>query len=148
VARPETSDLVLVYGTLRKGQPLHGRLKSGPLEYLGKATIRARLYDLGEYPGAVPSKSKKETVEGELYRMLDSAEQIRRLDTVEGCDTEHPERSLFVRSIVEAETEDGEDVDTWVYFLAKEPENGRRIESGRYQGTGTPVRDAGGMREP
>ncbi len=53
-----SNDYLFVYGTLRAGYDvdLKKNVKQD-LSYIGKGKIAARLYDLGEYPGAVKAKN-------------------------------------------------------------------------------------------
>ena len=74
------TDLVFVYGTLRRGFALH-RLIAERAAPLGEGTVRARLFDLGAYPGAVPDAHG--AVVGEVYRLAD-ADLWRVLDSTEG----------------------------------------------------------------
>ncbi|HVQ75205.1 MAG TPA: gamma-glutamylcyclotransferase family protein [Candidatus Binatia bacterium] len=69
-----------MYGTLMRGFPLHPVLAGGA-EFVDRATVPARLIDLGRYPGAVPDE--RATVRGELYRITDPS-LWARLDSAEG----------------------------------------------------------------
>jgi gamma-glutamylcyclotransferase (GGCT)/AIG2-like uncharacterized protein YtfP len=62
------SDYLFVYGTLRKemNHPMY-RALSRSAEWVGEANLQGRLYDLGKYPGAVPSKRVSDIVIGEIY---------------------------------------------------------------------------------
>jgi gamma-glutamylcyclotransferase (GGCT)/AIG2-like uncharacterized protein YtfP len=76
---------VFVYGSLRKrlNHPLHGLLeKQGICVTTGY--FQGKLYDLGRYPGAVPSHGKNDRVPGELYRLTDPHRILQVLDTYEG----------------------------------------------------------------
>jgi gamma-glutamylcyclotransferase (GGCT)/AIG2-like uncharacterized protein YtfP len=75
--------LLFVYGTLRPfadvsmAKWLHRNAR-----YLGPATTRGRLYDLGEYPGMRVSRRGHERVVGDVYRIT-SARIFRVLDRYE-----------------------------------------------------------------
>jgi gamma-glutamylcyclotransferase (GGCT)/AIG2-like uncharacterized protein YtfP len=61
---------LFVYGTLRRKakQPVRqGLLEEWRL--LGTGTFRGRLYDLGRFPGAIPSNEISDRVFGEIYRI-------------------------------------------------------------------------------
>jgi gamma-glutamylcyclotransferase (GGCT)/AIG2-like uncharacterized protein YtfP len=66
---------VFVYGTLRKGFTLHMYL-SDKAKFVGAGTMKGVLYDLGEYPGVVPSK-KGDAVQTSSKSLT----QILRTDT-------------------------------------------------------------------
>jgi len=123
---------VFVYGTLRRGQTLHRHIEEAGLELIGEGRIRGRLYDLGEYPGAVPADSAADEIHGEVYLATDPAEQLRKLDEVEEYDRTSPEQSLFVRRETDVRLPDGKTVVAWVYFLPREPANAERIHEGDY----------------
>jgi gamma-glutamylaminecyclotransferase len=92
--------ILFVYGTLKRGRSRH-RFLAGQT-FIGSARTKAlyRLYDLGEYPGLVPSADGL-SIEGELWDV--DAAQMEVLDREEGCDA-----GLFRRSAIElAEPHDG-----------------------------------------
>lgn len=122
---------LFVYGTLRKGFSRHHHLKDCT-RYLGDGTIRGILYDLGEYPGAVPRAISK-TVKGEIYELYDPAAQLKQLDAIEDYDPDAPEQSLFVRKLITVHVADGKKIEAWAYFLSQKPSRARVISSGDYQ---------------
>lgn len=121
---------LFVYGTLRKGFPLHKYL-SQKARFLGSGTIRGVLYDLGKYPGAIPSDMGE--VKGELYELAPGSHHLNELDRIEGFDAEDPENSLFIRSLTDVKLAGEEVTKAWVYFLPSKPANAVRIEGGDYQ---------------
>ena len=123
---------VFVYGTLRRGFPLHRHLKKMNAHYLGKGTVRAKLYDLGEYPGAVTSILPTDRIKGELYELAEPLRQLKELDTLEEFDPLHPAKSLFVRRSVVVRLEDGDQSRAWIYLLNKKPVHARPIRRGDY----------------
>jgi gamma-glutamylcyclotransferase (GGCT)/AIG2-like uncharacterized protein YtfP len=124
------TDLVFFYGTLMgafrrsNGEPL-----SLALTPLGHGWIDAALFDLGAYPGAIPSSVSR--VRGELHRMHDPATTLRALDEFEGY---HPEEdgSLFVRRSVSVTLDDHRVDQAWVYFFNAPLGAAPRIEPGDY----------------
>ena len=60
--------LLFVYGTLMEGFNRSWQKTLGA-KPIGKGTMVARLYDLGEYPGAVLAPGASDRVEGELYEL-------------------------------------------------------------------------------
>ncbi|MES2413701.1 MAG: gamma-glutamylcyclotransferase family protein [Pseudomonadota bacterium] len=76
---PPADRYVFVYGTLRRGEERDiNRLHPAP-EYVGKASMTGRLFDLGTYPGLV--LGGEGAVQGEVYRI--SAALERLLDEIE-----------------------------------------------------------------
>src|SRR5262249_30668809 len=75
--------LLFAYGTLMRGYPLHRALRSGAT-FLGEATARGDLLDLGRYPGMIDGAGR---VRGEIYQ-LDDPELLPVLDREEGYNFE------------------------------------------------------------
>jgi gamma-glutamylcyclotransferase (GGCT)/AIG2-like uncharacterized protein YtfP len=124
---------LFVYGTLRSdaGGVMHARLMHG-VGRVGPASIRGRLYDAGRYPAAIASDDAEDRITGELYA-IDAAAAGRllaALDVYEGIDDAHPALSLFRRTIVAAEREDGMCVPAWVYLYNQPADSLPRITSG------------------
>ena len=80
---------LFVYGTLmsvatgRMGSGQRARL-SREATLLGAAITQGRLYDLGEYPGLVPTTDTAELVHGEVYELHDAELSFAWLDAYEG----------------------------------------------------------------
>jgi gamma-glutamylcyclotransferase (GGCT)/AIG2-like uncharacterized protein YtfP len=73
--------LVFVYGSLKRDQPNHHRLKG--CSWQGEAWLAGlALYDLGPFPMAVASDDPQQQLEGEVYGL--NAEQLADLDRFEG----------------------------------------------------------------
>src|SRR5258707_7403100 len=94
---------LFVYGTLRSevGHSAHKYISSC-FSFAGVAVVKGKLYDLGEYPGAVPS-NEDVFVTGELYEISDEAvfsRAIAQLDEYEGLDEENSKTALFRREVV------------------------------------------------
>ncbi|MEM7409129.1 MAG: gamma-glutamylcyclotransferase family protein [Myxococcota bacterium] len=61
---------IFVYGTLRRGAPMHGLLE-GRVRFLGAGSVAGRLLDLGAFPGLVPPEAEGDRVEGELFAIVE-----------------------------------------------------------------------------
>jgi len=145
VAYPRSVSRVhlFAYGSLRRGETLHAHLAG--LVCLGRGWFGGRLYDLGEYPGAVPSRAG-ERVLGEVYELAPDDARLAELDRLEGCDPGRPERGLFVRRGLTIELAAGGYVRAWVYLLARVPAHAVLIPGGDYarRGPRSPLDPAGG----
>lgn len=121
---------LFVYGTLRRGEMNEfARYLHAHSTHLGAARIRARLYALGWFPGAVASDDPADVVRGDLFA-LDPAHAdavLARLDEYEG--------SEFERRETEARLETGEAMRCWTYYHVGEAA-GKRIEGGDWMGRG------------
>jgi gamma-glutamylcyclotransferase (GGCT)/AIG2-like uncharacterized protein YtfP len=124
---------LFVYGTLRKGSrnSMHHMLAGGAT-LVGQARMRGRLFDLGEYPGFVPSDTVPGWVHGELYVLENSVEMLARLDAYEGCGPGHPRPHEFERLCRDALMQSGASAQAWVYVYAGPVSGKPEIVSGDY----------------
>jgi len=90
----QTSNYQLfVYGSLRSGfrHSAHAYI-SEHFVLQGPARVKGKVYDLGEYPGAVPT-SEPHYITGELYRLREGQDfywAIAQLDDYEGLNETPP----------------------------------------------------------
>jgi gamma-glutamylcyclotransferase (GGCT)/AIG2-like uncharacterized protein YtfP len=125
------TQLVFFYGTLMSGFKRPGRARlDNALKPVGRAWIRAALFDLGIYPAAIPAHDTK--VFGEVHQMLDAEAVLSTLDEIEGYSAEEPDSSLYTRAEIPVTFEDGEVANAWVYFYNAPLGQAERIESGDY----------------
>lgn len=126
---------LFAYGTLLTGtrNPGVNRLVARSLRALSRGCIRARLHDLGGYPGAVPSTHPQDRVYGYVFVLRDPETALAVLDWFEGYDRGRPATSHFVRRCAEVTLcPHGPPLGAWVYFYASEPGPAPPIRSGDY----------------
>lgn len=123
---------LFVYGTLRKRFPSHEILRRLRAQFLAEGSVQGRLYDLGEYPGAVPRASDADRIRGELYALRNGERAFKVLDRFEGYEPENPARSLFERREVTVILAGGEQARAWIYWLRRARGSKRRVLSGNY----------------
>jgi gamma-glutamylcyclotransferase (GGCT)/AIG2-like uncharacterized protein YtfP len=124
---------LFVYGTLMRGLREDLRTKVDA-KLIGGGTISAKLYDLGDYPGAkLAGKLSHSTVKGELYQIRDPDGTMRKLDSYEGCFPSEPGKSLFTRELVTVTLEDGKKTRAWTYLYNRPLDNAKLIPSGNYR---------------
>lgn len=126
------SECLFVYGTLRRGQPLHRYLTTPETKFVGEGSIVGRLFDLGEHPAATSDPKRFSIVRGEVHAILDPDKIFPILDDVEGYDARSPERSLFERRSVDVHMENGRILKAWVYFYRKTLGRAIEIPDGDY----------------
>lgn len=115
------ADHLFVYGTLRRGSNnKFARLLAERGQFVSTARVPGRLYDLGQYPGAVRPNAADQWVQGEIHR-AGSPQLLATLDEYEGED--------FERAPVIAQLDDGGAVDCWIYWYTGAVA-GRLIPSG------------------
>lgn len=138
----ETRQLLFVYGSLllATGEAPVDEILSGKSRSLGMGYIHARLYDLGEYPGAKPFKplapgkvKLPPKVWGRLLAFPDPDPVFAVLDPYEGFDRRAPLTSEFVRSTAAVILpEAGRTLMSQVYFFNPPVEGKKPIPSGDY----------------
>jgi len=123
----DVSSFLFVYGTLKRSGNLHHEMVKQNARFLGPARIQGELFHIkGEsWPGAFPTVSQS-YIKGELYKMARPAENLKKLDVIEGCN-----QGLFIRELVNAWLGHRK-VRAWVYFCNRAERKGSRIVSGNF----------------
>jgi len=124
MAGPELNDNHLfTYGTLRRAAPMHS-LIAADVRFLGPARYRARLVDLGDFPGVVAAVSPQDVVVGEVFLLPAEVvvDVLARLDRYEG--------EAFVRRQVPVAGEDDREFVAWVYHYRGDLSRSRVVASG------------------
>jgi gamma-glutamylcyclotransferase (GGCT)/AIG2-like uncharacterized protein YtfP len=115
---------LFVYGTLRRGAPMHGLLSEG-LRYVSAARARGRLYDMGAYPAFVVEADDGSLVLGELFEFTDDpAALLEVLDRYEG--------ESFERIVCSVAADDAREWRAFLYCFRGDASRGRLIDSGDY----------------
>jgi gamma-glutamylcyclotransferase (GGCT)/AIG2-like uncharacterized protein YtfP len=125
-------DLLFVYGTLCRGLSRNKFLRAAGARYEGRGSVRGRLYDLGDFPGALPAQGDSVQVGGEVYRLPNPESALKVLDGVEAFGPASPQTSLFRRELVEVRLENRVTVQVWIYWLNRWYGPRRRIVTGNY----------------
>jgi gamma-glutamylcyclotransferase (GGCT)/AIG2-like uncharacterized protein YtfP len=124
--------LIFVYGSLRRG--FHGpafQYIAPYFKHLADGKVKGKLYDLGEYPAALPTTDDHFII-GELYEAnspdgFDWA--ISQLDDYEGVHPEEGEVQLYDRALTTVYTDNGE-FSAWIYWYKCDVTGKPVIESG------------------
>jgi gamma-glutamylcyclotransferase (GGCT)/AIG2-like uncharacterized protein YtfP len=123
---------LFVYGSLRSGfhHPAYQYI-SKHFSLLGIAKVRGKLFDLGEYPGAIKC-AEDLFITGELYELKKAGEfewAFEQLDDYEGLNPEVGESELFKRELTEVIVGD-QYVTGWIYWYIGEVAGLSLIPSG------------------
>ena len=124
---------LFVYGSLRSGfqHPAYTYI-SRFFNLIGTATVNGDLYDMGEFPAAIPSAIESRRITGELY-MIKNAEEfswaIGQLDDYEGINGEPDEPQLYRRDKTMVSI-DGSFVEAWIYWFNGDVTGKPKIECG------------------
>ncbi len=141
LSRPNAQDnkiengpgFLFVYGTLMR-ELANNPFLDTPFKaaYFANGSVRGELFDVGEFPGFVPSENGAE-VRGEVFQVKIAESLFETLDIVEGVNDQYPERSLFERTTTNVKLENGENLEAWIYQYNLSPANLKRIENGDYR---------------
>jgi len=106
--------LLFIYGTLHPDRaPVEIASAARRLQLRARGTIRARLYNLGAYPGAILDDAAPE-IPGEVFLVPDDA-TLAALDAYEDFRPDDPTSSLFLRTKAAVTLDDGSSQLCWVY---------------------------------
>ena len=109
---------LFVYGSLRSGfQHAAYQYIRDYFIFQGAATVKGLLYDLGNYPAAIPTQSEN-FIKGELYLLRNEDEfgwAMGQLDDYEGVNAEIGEIALYKRAIATVLI-NGQTTDAWIYW--------------------------------
>ncbi|MDG1070659.1 MAG: gamma-glutamylcyclotransferase [Akkermansiaceae bacterium] len=117
------SELIFVYGALRKGASNDWRMKGA--RWLGPAEVAGTLVKVDWYPGLVLEGGS--VVLGEVYEV--GSELINELDEFEGIGLEDERNGEYHRVKAEVSFE-GESLNVWIYEWLKGVEGYPVVESG------------------
>ena len=123
---------LFVYGSLRSGfnHPAYSYM-SNNFTLVDKAKVKGKLYDLGDYPAAVPINESSYIV-GELYQLKEDQDfywVMAQLDDYEGINTEPGEPTLYRREITTVYIKD-KSVEAWIYWYNGDVTGRPHIASG------------------
>ncbi len=100
----QQTNYLFVYGSLRRGLRSPAYEYIGPFfDYIGIAKVKGILYDMGDYPVALPAPDSNNYLVGELYRLKNDEQYdwaFAQLDDYEGVLTEPGETAAYYRKIV------------------------------------------------
>ena len=122
---------LFVYGTLQLRYPLNP-LATTLKKYVTKVEegwTTGELYRITTYPGMIKGAG---IVHGEILSLDNFEEIISVLDEYEEYNKVNPERSLYIRSKIQAENKAAEKISCWTYWYNAKVNLQNRILSGRF----------------
>jgi gamma-glutamylcyclotransferase (GGCT)/AIG2-like uncharacterized protein YtfP len=129
-------DYLFAYGTLAGNHvPQEIATAVKRLKYIGDGFIFGRLYDLGEYPGAVLEAERHDKVFGKIFEVPRDPSLLKRLDGYEGFDPYRPGQSLFIRRRTTISRLDQPPLTGWVYEYNGSVNSQPVVKDGRYAKT-------------
>jgi gamma-glutamylcyclotransferase (GGCT)/AIG2-like uncharacterized protein YtfP len=132
------SSYLFVYGTLLPDRaPPHLSDVVGSLRPVGPGSMTGRLYDLGDFPGAVYDITSAHRVVGRVFELSEDVALLQRLDTYEGYCQKSANTSLFVREQLPITLADGSQLLCWVFVYNRDPGRAPLVPGGDYIGSTT-----------
>jgi pyruvate carboxylase len=124
---------LFVYGTLRTAinNPLYQKIKDD-VEWIGESEVQGELYDLGNYPGAVPSHDKASLITGEVLKIKNEEKLLKILDEYEGLSQTNAGNTEFRRDEVNIKLPGGSEAKAWIYWYNFSTDGNRRIAEKDY----------------
>jgi gamma-glutamylcyclotransferase (GGCT)/AIG2-like uncharacterized protein YtfP len=119
------SEMVFVYGTLRKGGSNHFRMAGA--EFVTAGTICGRMYRMDWYPGIVLDAVGDE-IQGEVYAV--DLELLAALDVFEGLSAGEIEGSEYRRTQTTVVARDSQILQAWVWEWLGMVDEERRVSGG------------------
>ena len=101
------------------------------LQYVGQGKVRASLYDLGRYPGAIKDGKGSEVI-GDLFLLTDPERVLKVLDKYEGIPHPGAKDAEFVRERTFVRLRSGQQKKAWVYWYNFDPKNKIKIRYKNY----------------
>src|SRR5690349_8394374 len=127
------SQHLFLYGTLLPGEaPEEIAYVVKRFRRLGSAHVRGRLYDFGEFPGAVLNPSARTMIHGELVALPSDQRILEALDRYEEFDPSHPKKSLFIRTKAKILMADGSHREGWIYVYNRHLGKAKLVRGGDY----------------
>ncbi|MBS1503578.1 MAG: gamma-glutamylcyclotransferase [Bacteroidetes bacterium] len=127
------NDKLFVYGTLLDRSNKYGVYLKDNSTHYSNGKVQGRLYDIGDYPGAVLTSGEEEYVYGTILKLTDPEETLIVLDEYEGFGEDLLQPNEFIRVLTSAETALGI-MDCWIYLYNLPIDGIKRIVSGQYPG--------------
>ncbi|HTE00280.1 MAG TPA: gamma-glutamylcyclotransferase family protein [Mucilaginibacter sp.] len=109
------NNLLFVYGTLLDGDNEYAIYLKNNTRFYAEGQLKGKLYDIGEYPGAVLSQGSDEYIFGAILQLNDPEKVLALIDDYEGFGRDQPYPNEFVRVSTEIERGAGM-VICWVYL--------------------------------
>jgi gamma-glutamylcyclotransferase (GGCT)/AIG2-like uncharacterized protein YtfP len=127
----ETTNYLFVYGTLLDKRNKFSFYLNKNCRFYNNGRFKGRLYDIGEYPGAIADSNSTGYIYGSIVLINSPVKVLKQLDDYEGFSDDQQQPNLFIREILEVETENGA-INCWVYLYNLPVYGLRIIESGDY----------------
>lgn len=116
-------EFLFVYGTLLDPKNQVAKFLQSNAEFYADGYFHGKLYDLGEYPGAVESNNPEDKVYGSVFVLEKSETVLRMLDEYEETGDQFAEPNEFIRTKTEIVVGKNEKLLCWIYLYNRSTEN-------------------------
>ena len=110
-----TSQFLFVYGTLLQPGNEFAAYLNKHCKFIGDGRIRGRLYDIGEYPGAVIGNTEERYIYGSIFMMDDPDIILKVIDDYEGVGGLYQHPHEYIRETVSIYTTN-DIMECWMYL--------------------------------
>lgn len=101
-------------------------------ELVSQAWILGKLYQIKHYPGVIESQLNHEHVNGELYRLTNTAQVLAQLDDYEECSAAFPTPHEYERKRITVYLSKTKTQSAWAYIYTQPVSEKARIMSGNF----------------
>jgi gamma-glutamylcyclotransferase (GGCT)/AIG2-like uncharacterized protein YtfP len=120
----QTDAYLFAYGTLRKSFRFQAKAAlENELAHIGEAIVKASLYDLGDYPGAV-RENESDEVTGDVFLICNPNTVLPVLDAYEGDQYRRAQEKVVMQNARELEA--------WIYWYGESVKDKKKIGNGDY----------------
>src|SRR5713226_7805567 len=125
------TEYLFLYGTLKPNEAASDVAETvRTLRRVGSATVPGRLYDFGDYPGAVIDQSAKTSIKGELFELPNDDSALKALDDYEEFNRKDRNYILLIRPRTVATPHGDRLMDACVYVFSRNPGGARQQVGG------------------
>ena len=125
------SQFLFVYGTLLQPGNEFAEYLNQHCKFISAGKIKGRLYDIGEYPGALTDSNEEIYIYGSVFMMDDPDAILKVIDDYEGIGGLYSHPQEYVRELVDILT-DNCNVSCWMYIYNLAVDNYNQICAGDY----------------
>lgn len=126
-------EFLFVYGTLLDPKNQVAKFLQSNAELYDEGYFQGKLFDLGDYPGAVESNNPEDKVYGSVF-VLKTETVLRILDEYEEAGDQFANPNEFIRTKTEIVVNKNEKLFCWIYLYNRSTENLLPIKTWRISG--------------
>ena len=125
------NNLLFVYGTLLNENNEYAVYLKNHSRFYSNGKIKGKLYDIGEYPGAILLPKGEDYIYGSILELDQPENVFPVIDDYEGYGNDQPGPNEFIRLLAQVETSSAL-LNCWVYVYNLPIAGLKLIKNGRY----------------